>query len=349
MYKNITYGNSSGSYNIKDTITSLQRIEAVAPLYFAVPGPKMLWQFEELGYDYSINSCNGDSVNEQCRTWSKPVRWDYWQDSNRQKLYQVFAALAKLKQENVAFEQGTYTKDLGSLVKRAWIAHNTMNVVTGANFDVKNNTINPVFQHTGTWYNYFTGENFEVNSTSGYSINANPGEYYLFTDKKLTRPFVNLNFRVYFESTEEGAEGATVTLEKYGVRHTNQNGETSFTPTSNDEYTFHVKYSNQIDTTGIVTVDETDQLINIVIKPNGFTDVSANNLLIYPNPVTGMVTISADDNFVLTIADVNGKTWQKQPVKKGVSTLDISSFPAGLYLFYFENSSRIVVKKIIKE
>ena len=38
-----------------------------------MPGPRMLWQFEELGYDYSINTCtDGVTVNEDCRIAPSP-------------------------------------------------------------------------------------------------------------------------------------------------------------------------------------------------------------------------------------------------------------------------------------
>jgi uncharacterized protein YaiE (UPF0345 family) len=349
MYKNITYGNASASYNVKDTITALQRIEAVAPLYFAVPGPKMLWQFEELGYDYSINACPGDTVNEQCRTWSKPVRWDYWQQPERQKLYQVFAALAKLKKENVAFEQGTYTKDLNGMVKRAWIAHSSMNVVAGANFDVVTTTIHPGFQHTGTWYNYFTGESFEVNSTSGYSLNATPGEYYVFTDVKQNRPFVNLQFKVYYQATGEGAEGAVVTLENYGTRSTNQNGEVAYTPLSNNSYIYHVVLSNRLDTTGVVAVNETDKLVNLVIKPDGVLEVNNEQVQLYPNPVNDRVTIYSEEPFTLKVTDVNGKTWLNRTVDKGNTSVNVTTLPTGLYFFYFNNNRRNFVKKVLKQ
>ena len=62
MYKNIQFGNSSGSYNVKDLNTALKRVEMCGAFLFTIPGPKMFWEFGELGYDYSINTCtNGIS------------------------------------------------------------------------------------------------------------------------------------------------------------------------------------------------------------------------------------------------------------------------------------------------
>ena len=42
--------------------------------FFTVPGPKMIWQFGELGYDISIDSW---------KSWEKPVKWNYLDDDKR--------------------------------------------------------------------------------------------------------------------------------------------------------------------------------------------------------------------------------------------------------------------------
>ena len=53
MYKNEQYGNSSGAYSVKDIATGLQRNAAAAAFWAMAPGPRMLTEFGELGYDYS--------------------------------------------------------------------------------------------------------------------------------------------------------------------------------------------------------------------------------------------------------------------------------------------------------
>ena len=55
MYKNLTYGNAAGTYNVKELNTALKRQEMSAAFFFAMPGPKMIRQFGELGYDRSID------------------------------------------------------------------------------------------------------------------------------------------------------------------------------------------------------------------------------------------------------------------------------------------------------
>ena len=83
MYKNLQFGNSNGNYNIKNLSTALGRIKLVSPFFILVPGPKMIWQFGELGYDYSINYPSGTSND---RVTAKPIKWDYYSDSDRKTI-----------------------------------------------------------------------------------------------------------------------------------------------------------------------------------------------------------------------------------------------------------------------
>jgi len=64
----------------------------------SMPSPKMIWQFGELGYDYSINTCENGSVSENCRLARKPVHWDYKPVFQRNRLYEMNAAMLRLRQ-----------------------------------------------------------------------------------------------------------------------------------------------------------------------------------------------------------------------------------------------------------
>src|SRR5437762_12483696 len=66
MYKNEKYGASSGSYNVQDVATGLSRNAMAAAFWAMQPGPKMLWEFGELGYDSSINLCSDGTTNNNC-------------------------------------------------------------------------------------------------------------------------------------------------------------------------------------------------------------------------------------------------------------------------------------------
>jgi 1,4-alpha-glucan branching enzyme len=181
MYKNLKHGNSTGDYNIKELSTALDRIKLAASFFLTLPGPKMIWQFGELGYDYSIDY-NG-------RLSNKPIRWDYLDEQNRRNLYRTYAALLKLRNENEAFTSASsiVSLSLSSSNKRINISHDSLNVSIIGNFGVTTSSINPKFQHTGMWYNYFFGDSIEVLNTAE-TIHLNPGEFHIYTNKKLESP-----------------------------------------------------------------------------------------------------------------------------------------------------------------
>ena len=184
IYKTLTEGNTTNSltHNPKDTTTAIRRAEAVAAFLMAIPGPKMIWQFGELGYDYSINS-NGGRVDP------KPVRWDYFQEIRRRRLYEVYAAMAKLRQQKlVTFRTPTLANgtNLGSsTVKTIVIDHADLKMVVVANFDVITQLPNVTFPATGTWYNYTQGGSINVTGAT-YGFTLLPGEYRVFLNQNVS-------------------------------------------------------------------------------------------------------------------------------------------------------------------
>ncbi|MCK5838209.1 MAG: T9SS type A sorting domain-containing protein, partial [Bacteroidales bacterium] len=182
MYKNINWGNASGDYDISDSSLALKRGEIAATFFFTIPGPKMVWQFGELGYDYTINY-NG-------RTGPKPIRWDYYDDYQRKYLHDFYAAVIKLKQEQDVFRTENYTLSLAGPMKRIKLNGNPMSASIIGNFDVIQGSINPAFHHPGKWYEYFTHDSITVIDINE-EIMLEPGEYRLYTDIKLAKPDLN--------------------------------------------------------------------------------------------------------------------------------------------------------------
>jgi hypothetical protein len=81
----------------------------------------------------------------------------------------------------------TYGLDLGGTGKRMWLDHPDMKTSVTANFDINGFDMTPDFQHTGTWYNYLTGEPLQVDQTN-MTLYYEPGQYYIFTDQPLPVP-----------------------------------------------------------------------------------------------------------------------------------------------------------------
>ncbi len=143
-FKNISYGNASGSYVIKGNLaTSLKREELTAAFLLSIPGPKMIWQFGELGYDISIDF-NG-------RTGEKPIKWDYYADPNRKVLYDAYAKFIRLKKNNTIFNSTSSTYSLVGGIKYIKLTEGTNTVVVVGNFDVVSQTASIDFGSSGTW------------------------------------------------------------------------------------------------------------------------------------------------------------------------------------------------------
>jgi 1,4-alpha-glucan branching enzyme len=171
-YKNITYGNEFAGYSVKDLTTALKREEMAAAFLFAIPGPKLIWQFGELGYDVSIDF-NG-------RTGDKPIRWEYYSDSRRKGLYDVYAKLIRLKKNNPIFANATVSYGLSGGIKYIKLANENNTVVVIGNFDVSNQTANVDFGSSGTWVDATGGANINLTGTN-YSALLAPGAYHIYS------------------------------------------------------------------------------------------------------------------------------------------------------------------------
>jgi hypothetical protein len=180
MFFALSYGNASGSYNVKNLNTSLKRVAAYHALLLPLRGPKMMWQGGELGYEVSINT-NG-------RTGNKPFRWEYLNVPERVAVLNQVGKLARLKQ-HVSFSSDSYTYDVAATGKILKVNHDSMNTVIAGNFDVVALNLKPGFQHTGWWYNYITGDSIQVTDVT-QTISLQPGDYVVFTDKNLN-PYVS--------------------------------------------------------------------------------------------------------------------------------------------------------------
>lgn len=188
MYKNVQYGNAAGGYSVKDPVTALRRNEMAAAFYFAIPGPKMVWQFGELGYDYSINYCENGTINDACRTNPKPAKWEYQQSADRKKLFDIYSVMLALR-AHPAYKNGFTTDrvswNLSGGVKWLKLTTDTSNILVVGNFDVNATTGSVTFQNAGTWYDYLTGQT--INATgSAQSISLQPGEYHVYLNRNIT-------------------------------------------------------------------------------------------------------------------------------------------------------------------
>ena len=224
MYRTTTYGNALGDYDTRDLSTALDRQRLAGVFFLTVPGPRMLWQFGELGYGAGPGEClvNGDYPGE-CppgtpgRVDKKPIRWDYWsaaappfangfggtltaadagERAQRQDVYETWAALLDLRQSYALFRSvDTEVETRLGLTADRWIKLSLPTAASGqpteavivGNFGVAETTVTPGFPATGTWYEYFSDTELAV-ADAGTVLTLRPGEYRIYTDVDVPSP-----------------------------------------------------------------------------------------------------------------------------------------------------------------
>ena len=141
----------------------------------------MIWQFGELGYDYSIDY-NG-------RVGEKPIRWDYLDEPNRKDLYELYSKLLKLRNENEVFRSPQTSVELSlnnsNGLKRIGLTHSSLTAIIIGNFGLVTQKIKPNFYYSGLWYDYLSGQTFNISDTNK-DFELTPGQFKIFTNKKLS-------------------------------------------------------------------------------------------------------------------------------------------------------------------
>ncbi|WP_230680315.1 alpha-amylase family glycosyl hydrolase [Pontibacter rufus] len=203
LYDVLQNGRSNSSYNTRDLKTALNRSKLAAAFFLPIPGPKLIWQFGELGYDVPIN--------ENGRTGRKPLHWEYQQNADRGKLYDVYAALIHLKETQPAFRTEDFTLSLDGYIKRITLNDTSMTVYIIGNFDIQKLSVPSGFPQAGKWYDYFTGQELSVSNTAE-TIVLQPGEFHLYTTKPLPAPKPDLVpwQRVVLAAKDELADNANM-------------------------------------------------------------------------------------------------------------------------------------------
>lgn len=181
-YKQVTWGNGI----IKTSLSArMSQLATNAAFFFTVPGPKMVWQFGELGYDISIDQ-NG-------RTGKKPIKWDYLEVSERNSLLKTYSTLINLRMDHPELFNSTATLDWrvtptfweqGRFITLSSFG-SSKQVVVIANFTNEVITVPYTFPRYGVWYNYMDqSETIDVTSTNlNIDVPANSFKIYsTFTD-----------------------------------------------------------------------------------------------------------------------------------------------------------------------
>ncbi len=177
-YKQTQWGNGVLKTNLE---ARMSQLATNAAFFFTVPGPKMIWQFGELGYDISID--------ENGRTGKKPIKWDYLQNEDRKQLHDIYSKLIDLRMNHSELFNSTATMewqvaaanwDNGRFITLSSFG-NAKQVVVVGNFTNGEITTNTTFPNIGTWSNYLTSESIEIGAKT-VSITVPSNSFKMFID-----------------------------------------------------------------------------------------------------------------------------------------------------------------------
>jgi hypothetical protein len=138
----------------------------------------MIWQFGEIGYDISIDY-NG-------RTGRKPVKWNYFGEWERRRLYNIWAELIALREAYPTFTTDNFSVSLSGASKQITLLDNDLDIVVVGNFDVFEKEITATFPSTGQWFEYYSQSDLSVETLSQVFTFA-PGEFRLYSSSYIDR------------------------------------------------------------------------------------------------------------------------------------------------------------------
>ncbi len=177
-----------------NTAARLGRVAENVAFNVLLNGSHMLWMWEEIGYDFSIN-CDIDHPNDynesyRCNKKPRPEIRSYFTNANRVAAFTKCAQVITLRTQLMpsVFEGNPTAVSISSGKKLRTIQWGS-DVFVAANFDVS--VSQAVTLPSGTWYDYLNGAT-RANGT--YTLA--PGELKVFTGTQVQAPtFTNIEKR----------------------------------------------------------------------------------------------------------------------------------------------------------
>ncbi len=191
QYKCKKYGNGDVQTS---TAVRLGRVAENVAFNVLLNGSHMLWMWEEIGYDFSIN-CDKSHPNDynesyRCSIKPRPELRSYFTNANRVAAFTKCAQVITLRTQLMpeVFEGNPTSVSVGTGSKLRKIRWGD-NVFVAANFDVSSNQ--GVTLPSGTWYDYLDGATLAAGT---YTLA--PGELKVFTGTPVVAPvFSNIEKR----------------------------------------------------------------------------------------------------------------------------------------------------------
>lgn len=176
-----------GSGDVKKTEVRVKRVPACVAMNVLLNGSHMLWMFEEIGYDFSINSDidHPNADDDKYRTSKKPRPEGYMQNEARMKQYAKVAQAIQLRTKIMpeVFEGNPTSANIATAAVKSVQWGSDVFVV--ANFHPSDSK--EVSLPSGTWYDYYA-----QGTKAGAKVTLAAGEVKIYTGKKVDLPQIDV-------------------------------------------------------------------------------------------------------------------------------------------------------------
>lgn len=196
-YEVLTYGNTVNNEPnpVLKNEKMVDRLKLGAAFNLLFPGPRMIWELEEIAYDVNINF-NG-------RTGEKPVLWNYYEDPTKRELYRLMSTTFFLRNNFPLYAGPTDYDNIGwgpnaiTTPRRMKLdLGDGRYVIVIGNLDPEaSHDAFPQYPVTGTWYRHngdtaIDGTTINV-SNAGSSYLLEPNEVLILTNFAVDNPVLD--------------------------------------------------------------------------------------------------------------------------------------------------------------
>ena len=242
MFKNLEYGNSSGPYDVKYFDNAINRMKTAGALFFGIPGPKMIWQFGELGYDVSINTCADGTISEECRLSNKESAFSLGMEENirRVQLYNTWSRIISLRNTEKIFHTTNFITNLLSDLKYIQLFSEDNNGIISellivGNFGLESVKVPIELFPDGELYDIFSN-NMPVEKSILSENPLQPGQFFIIADGKTkieddigltlsTESVVQRDYKIYPNPTTGILNIQLPSWDNYDITFINSNGK----------------------------------------------------------------------------------------------------------------------------
>jgi len=370
MFKNEQYGASNGTYNVKSVPTGLARNGMATAFWAMQPGPKMLWEFGELGYDLSINRCTDGTINNNCRLDPKPPHWEYYNNVERNALYNVYAHLIHLKtypDYANTFINGTPAFNLSDTIKWQSLKGTELQVMVYGNFGVKVKTGTVTFPSTGKWYSFLGTGTLTISSTA-YPVTLQPGEYYVYTNQDVKGEVLAVNWLSFSVqkkdahavllswSTQNEVNNDRFEIERSadGISFTKTGSIKAMQTNGTKQYSFMDNLA--LNGTNYYRIKQVDKDGSYQYSSVQQIDIAAiaKRWNLFPNPAKNNTTLYALNSYnkaTIAVHDLSGKTVYQSTINNIVAgqqlTIPLQRLTKGVYVVKIITGDAVDTQKLV--